>query len=68
MEYLPLVGIVVVILGFALKLDNILTVIVAAIVTGLAGGLGITGLLDTLGASFVANRNKIGRASCRERV
>ena len=57
MEYLPLVGIVVVILGFALKLDNILTVIVAAIVTGLAGGLGITGLLDTLGASFVANRN-----------
>lgn len=57
MEYLPLIGIIVVILGFALKLDNILTVIVDAIVTGLAGGLGITGLLDTLGASFVANRN-----------
>lgn len=57
MEYLPLIGIVVVILGFALKLDNILTVIAAVIVTGLAGGLGIKGLLDTLGSSFVSNRN-----------
>lgn len=57
MEYITLIGIAVVILGFALKLDNILTVIAAIIVTGLAGGLGIQGLLDTLGASFVANRN-----------
>lgn len=57
MEYLPLIGIVVVIIGFALKLDNILTVIAAVIVTGLAGGLGIKGLLDTLGSSFVSNRN-----------
>ena len=57
MEYITLIGIVVVILGFALKLDNILTVIAAAIVTALAGGLGIRGLLDTLGSSFVANRN-----------
>lgn len=57
MEYITLVGIVIVILGFALKLDNILTIIVAAIATALAGGLGIGGLLETLGSSFVANRS-----------
>lgn len=57
MEYITLIGIVIVILGFALKLDNILTIIVAAIATALAGGLGIEGLLETLGSSFVANRS-----------
>lgn len=57
MEYITLIGIVIVILGFALKLDNILTIIIAAIVTGLVGGLGVDGLLRALGSSFIANRN-----------
>lgn len=57
MEYITLIGIVIVILGFALKLDNILTIIVAAIVTALVGGLGVDGLLETLGANFTANRS-----------
>lgn len=57
MEYITLIGIVIVILGFALKLDNILTILVAAIVTALVGGLGVDGLLETLGSSFVANRS-----------
>ena len=57
MEYITLIGIVIVIVGFALKLDNILTILVAAVVTALVGGLGVDGLLETLGSSFVANRS-----------
>ena len=57
MEYITLIGIVIFILGFALKLDNILIIIAAAIATALTGGLGVGGLLETLGSSFVDNRN-----------
>lgn len=57
MEYITLIGILIVIIGFALKLDNILTIMIALIATGLAGGLGIDGLLETLGTSFIDNRN-----------
>ena len=57
MEYITLIGIVIFILGFALKLDNILIIIAAAIATALAGGLGVGGLLETLGSRFVDNRN-----------
>ncbi len=56
MEYIKLLGILIVILGFAFKLDAILIIIAAAIVTALTGGLGVEGLLTTLGTSFVANR------------
>lgn len=57
MEYLKLIGILIVILGFALKLDSILIIIVAAVVTAFVGGLGPVGLFETLGSSFVANRS-----------
>ena len=57
MEYITLIGILIVIVGFALKLDNILTIMAALIVTGLVGGLGVDGLLETLGKSFIDNRN-----------
>lgn len=57
MQYVTLIGIVIVIIGFALKLDSILIVMAASIVTALVGGLGINGLLETLGSSFVANRS-----------
>lgn len=40
MELLKLLGIVIVIAGFALKLDSILVILVAAVVTALVGGLG----------------------------
>ena len=49
MEYLVLLGIAVVIVGFALRLDSILIVFLAAIVTALLGNLGIDGFLTTLG-------------------
>lgn len=57
MEWLSLIGIVIVIVGFALKLDSILTIMIAATVTAIVGGLGIDGLLTTLGDSFVSNRS-----------
>ena len=57
MALLKLLGVLIVIVGFAFKLDSILIVVVAAIVTAFSGGLGITGLLETLGTSFVANRS-----------
>ncbi len=57
MELLKLLGIVVVILGFALKLDSILIVSISAVVTAIVGGLGVEGFLETLGSNFVANRS-----------
>lgn len=57
MELLKLLGILIVIVGFALKLDSILIIVVAAIVTALVSGLGVEGLLQTLGESFVSNRS-----------
>lgn len=57
MELIKLVGILIVIVGFALKKDSILIILCAAIVTAFVGGLGITGLLETFGNSFVANRS-----------
>ena len=57
MEYIKLIGVLIVVLGFALKLDSILIIFLAAVTTALAGGLGIDGLLEALGTNFVANRS-----------
>ena len=57
MNYLVLIGIAIVIVGFALKLDAILIVMAAGLATALIGGLGIDGFLITLGKSFVSNRS-----------
>jgi len=57
MEYIKLIGVLIVILGFALKLDSILIIFLALITTGLVGGLGIDGLLEAIGTNFVANRS-----------
>lgn len=51
-----LLGVFIVIVGFALKLDAILIIMIASVVTAAVGGLGAVGLLETLGSSFVANR------------
>ncbi|WP_434630674.1 5-oxoproline transporter, DUF969 family subunit [Thermoanaerobacterium thermosaccharolyticum] len=53
---IKLIGVLIVILGFALNLDAIGIVIVASIVTGLVGGLSIVQILTMLGQTFVANR------------
>lgn len=51
-----LVGVLIVIVGFALKLDSILIVAASLIVTALVSGMGLTAMLDILGTSFVSNR------------
>jgi len=52
----PLLGVLIVILGFALKFDAILIVMVALVVTAFAGGMGLTSMLEVLGTTFVNNR------------
>lgn len=56
MDYLPLIGIVIIVVGFALKINTIAVVIFAGLVTGLISGLSITGVLALLGEGFVSNR------------
>ena len=53
---LTLSGIAIVILGFALRFNPLLVVVVAGIVTGLAGGLSMEKILVTFGDAFVKNR------------
>ena len=57
MELIKLLGVLIVIAGFALKLDSILIIFLALITTGIVGGLGVGGLLETIGTNFVANRS-----------
>ena len=53
---MELIGIVIIILGFALKLDTIAVVVAAGISTGLVANMNIGEILNTLGEAFVANR------------
>ncbi len=53
---LVLSGLLVVVLGFALRLNPLLVVTAAGIVTGLAGGLGLLHTLATLGHAFTESR------------
>lgn len=57
MNYLVLLGIAIVIVGFALKLDSILIIAVASVATALIGGVSPVDFLSTLGTSFVSNRS-----------
>ena len=56
MNYLPLLGILLVVIGFALRFNPLLVVAVAAIVTGLLGGMDFLKVLGTLGHGFNENR------------
>jgi len=57
MNYWLLIGILIIVIGFALKIDSIAVVIVAAIVTALIGNIGIKEILETLGSNFISARN-----------
>lgn len=56
MELIKLVGIVVVILGFILKVETLFTILVAGVATGLVAGLSINDILTIIGESFISNR------------
>lgn len=56
MEILKLIGVVIVVIGFAIKFDTIATVVIAGLVTGLVAGMSPLEILETLGNSFITNR------------
>ena len=56
MSYWPLLGILLVVVGFALKLNPMLVVTAAAIVTGLLGGMDLHEVISTFGKAFNDNR------------
>ncbi|MEG2017597.1 MAG: DUF969 domain-containing protein [Clostridium sp.] len=53
---MKLIGILIVIIGFTLKLDTIAVVLSAGVLTGLVADLSINEILTTLGSTFVAQR------------
>ena len=56
MEYLKLIGILIIVVGFALKWDVIAVVLISGLVTGLVSGLNFIQILEIMGKSFVDNR------------
>jgi uncharacterized membrane protein len=56
-NYWPLLGIALVVIGFALRFNPLLVVAVAAVVTGLLGGMPFLKVLAALGHGFNENRN-----------
>jgi uncharacterized membrane protein len=55
-DYWPLVGILLVVAGFALRLNPMLVVTVSAIATGLIAGMGPVEVIATFGKAFNDNR------------
>ncbi|MGN6518361.1 MAG: 5-oxoproline transporter, DUF969 family subunit [Dokdonella sp.] len=56
MNHWPLLGVAVVVLGFALRKNPALVVVVAGVVSGVAAGKPLGELLALLGTAFVGNR------------
>ena len=54
---LPLIGIVIVVAGFALRLNPLLVVVTAAIATGLAAGHAFTNVIASFGKAFIDSRS-----------
>ena len=56
MNYWPLAGIAIVVIGFALRFNPLLVVVSAAIATGLLAGLDLVAVIEGLGKAFTDNR------------
>ena len=54
---MQLIGILVIVVGFIMKLDTIAVVLSAGVITGLLGGMNIMEILDTLGSTFTTQRS-----------
>ncbi|EGU31638.1 DUF969 domain-containing protein [Vibrio scophthalmi] len=52
----PLIGIVIITVGLALKQNTLLVILVAGVTTGLVADLAVKDILSTLGQSFTQNR------------
>ena len=53
---LTLIGVAIVILGFALRLNPLLVVVAAAVATGFAAGIDLVGIVSEFGRAFTQNR------------
>jgi uncharacterized membrane protein len=56
-DYWPLLGIALVVIGFALRLNPLLVVFVSAVVTGLLAGMDVLKVLAVVGKGFNDNRS-----------
>ena len=56
MEYLKLIGILIIVLGFIFKLNIVFTVILSGFVTAMVAGISIPEFLEILGQNFVDQR------------
>lgn len=56
MEYLKLIGILIIVLGFIFKLNIVFTVILSGFVTAMVAGISIPEFLEILGENFVKQR------------
>lgn len=56
MEWIKLIGILVILVGFLLKPDTIAVVLIAGLATALVSGIDFTDFLSMLGKAFVDNR------------
>ncbi|HEV8694975.1 MAG TPA: DUF969 domain-containing protein [Lysobacter sp.] len=56
MNYWPLLGVAVVVIGLVLRLNPVIVVVSAGLVSGIAAGMSLPDLLALLGESFVSNR------------
>ncbi|MDU3211589.1 DUF969 domain-containing protein [Anaerococcus sp.] len=56
MEYLKLIGILIIVLGFIFKLNIVFTVILSGFITALVAGIPFTEFLEILGENFVKQR------------
>lgn len=54
---MQLIGILVIVAGFILKLDTIAVVLTAGVLTGFLGDMNIVEILDTLGSTFTTQRS-----------
>ncbi|AKJ41730.1 DUF969 domain-containing protein [Pragia fontium] len=53
----PLIGIVAIVIGFLLRFNPVLVVIIAGIITGVAAFMSIGDILEKLGSGFLSTRN-----------
>lgn len=56
MNYWPLLGIAIVVIGFALRFNPLLVVVGAAVATGVLAGLDLVSVVEALGSAFNDNR------------
>ncbi len=56
MNYFVLIGILIIVIGFSLKLDVLAVVLLAGITTGLAAKINIIEILKIIGEAFINNR------------